>query len=112
MSDYVTAKIALGGDVANVMYRSTANPIAWSEVPISQHLHGEDAVYDLDFVRSEKSNVQEEKRRLIGIYGAEVVNLIYPGARPMIDMDFPGDKHAPIAKRPEKRAPPTRESEV
>jgi hypothetical protein len=108
--DYVTAKIALGGDPLNVMWRSRENPIAWSEVPILQHLHGEASVYDCDFVRSEPgNNPQTEKNRLIGIYGAEAVNLVYPGARPLIDGAFPGDKVEEGQKRPEKRPAPTHE---
>jgi hypothetical protein len=103
--DYVTAKIELAGDPQQVMWRSRENPIAWSEIPILQHLHGESAIYDCDFVRTETANPYNEKLRLISIYGGEVVNLIYPGARPLIDGSFPGDKAPQAQKRPEKRMP-------
>jgi hypothetical protein len=107
--DYVTAKIALGGDQMNIMYRGPESPVSWPEVRVLQHLHGDDCVFDCDFVRSEHSNVQMEKMRLLGLYGAEVVNLIYPGARPMIDMEFPGDKDLAGQKRPERRPVPSAE---
>ena len=105
--DYVTAKIALGGDQMNIMHRGADSPISWPEVRVLQHIHGDDCVFDCDFAGSEPSSAQMEKMRLLGIYGAEVVNLIYPGARPMIEMDFPGDKDPISQKRPERRPVPT-----
>jgi hypothetical protein len=105
--DYVTAKIALGGDPQHIMFRGSDNPVSWPEVRVLQHLHGEDNVFDCDFVRSEHSNVQMEKMRLLGVYGADVVNSIYPGARPMIEMEFPGDRDAAGQKRPERRPVPS-----
>ena len=104
--DYVTAKIALGGDQLHIMYRGPDNPVSWPEVRVLQRLHGDDSVFDCDFVRSEQSNVQMEKMRLVGVYGVEVVNLIYPGARPLIDMEFPGDRDPVGQKRPERRPVP------
>jgi hypothetical protein len=107
--DYVTAKINLGGDVGNVMCRGPDRPVSWPEVTVLQFLHGEDAVYDCDFVRTDPSTSQNEKRRLLGIYGAEVINTLFPGARPLMELEFPGDKTVAVQARPPKRAPPTRE---
>jgi hypothetical protein len=107
--DFVTAKIALGGDTMNVMYRGPDNPVSWPEVRVLQHLHGDENVFDCEFVRSEHVLTQAEKMRLLGVYGAEVVNLCFPGARPMMDMDFPGDKDPAGQMRAERRvanAPP------
>jgi hypothetical protein len=101
--DYVTAKIALAGDQQHIMFRGPDRPVSWPEVRVLQYLHGEDSVFDCDFVRSEPSSAQTEKMRLLGVYGAEVVNNIYPGARPMIEMDFPGDKDPVGVKRPDRR---------
>jgi hypothetical protein len=108
--DYVTAKIALGGDVANVMYRGPDRPVSWPEVTVLQFAHGDEAVYDCEFVRSEVSSAQAEKRRLLGIYGAELINQLFPGARPIMEMDFPGDKVEAGRMRPVKVEPPTREA--
>ena len=80
--DYVTAFINLGGDTLNVMYRGPDRPVSWPEVTVLQFLHGEDSVYNCAFVGSEPTTPQREKNRLIGIYGAEPVNNLYPGARP------------------------------
>ena len=42
--------------------------------------------------------------RLLGLYGSEAVNICFPGSRPMMDMEWPGDRGEPIAvKRPERK---------
>ena len=68
------------------------NPVSWPEVMVLQNLHGEANVFDAAFVRSEPSNVQTEKLRLLSIYGKEALDDCYPGARPFMEMDYPGEK--------------------
>ena len=101
--DYVACKIALGGDSNNVIYRGPDVPVSWPEIRVLQHLHGEDNVFDCEFVGSEHATTQAEKMRLLGLYGSEAVNICYPGARPMMEMDFPGDKEPIAVKRPERK---------
>jgi hypothetical protein len=101
--DFVTAKIALGGDPAHVMCRGAERPVSWPEIRVLQSLHGEANVFDCDFVRSEPSTAQMEKMRLLGIYGKDAIDVVYPGARPMMEMDFPGDRDPVAEKRPERR---------
>ena len=90
--DYVACKVALAGDVANIMYRGPDNPVSWPEIRVLQDLHGDDNVFDCEFVSSDSSTAQAEKMRLLGLYGSEAVNRCYPGARPLMELDFPGDK--------------------
>ena len=102
--DYVACKIALGGDSNNVIYRGPDTPVSWPEIRVLQHLHGEDNVFDCEYVGEEPATTQAEKMRLLGIYGSEAVNICFPGARPMMDMEWPGDRNEPIAtKRPERK---------
>jgi hypothetical protein len=102
--DYVACKIALGGDSNNVIWRGPDVPVSWPEVRVLQHLHGEDNVFDCEYVGEDSSTTQAEKMRLLGLYGSEAVNICYPGARPMMDMQWPGDRGEPIAvKRPERK---------
>jgi hypothetical protein len=108
--DYVTAFINLGGDAQNVMYRGADRPVSWPEVIVLQFLHGEDSVYNCEFVSSEPTTPQREKQRLTAIYGAEHVNNLYPGARPLMEMDFPGDKAPAGQQRPPKIMAPTRDT--
>jgi hypothetical protein len=102
--DWVSAKIALGGDSNNVLYRGPDVPVSWPEIRVLQHLHGEDNVFDCEYVGQEHATTQAEKMRLLGLYGSEAVNICFPGARPMMDMEWPGDRSEPIAtKRPERK---------
>ena len=95
--DYVACKIALGGDSNNVLYRGPDVPVSWPEVRVLQQLHGEDNVFDCVFVGTEPATPQGEKMRLLGLYGkTEAVGFCYPGSRPLMDMEFPGDRD-PIA---------------
>ena len=90
--DYVSCQIAIGGDPANVMYKGPDDPVSWPEIRVLQHLHGDDNVFDCVFVRTDDSTTQAEKMRLLGKYGSEPIGICYPGSRPMMEMDFPGDK--------------------
>ena len=102
--DYVACKIALGGDSNNVIYRGPDTPVSWPEIRVLQHLHGEDNVFDCEYVGEDPSTTQAEKMRLLGLYGTEAVNICFPGSRPMMDMQWPGDRGEPIAtKRPERK---------
>jgi hypothetical protein len=102
--DYVACKIALGGDSNNVIYRGPDAPVSWPEIRVLQHLHGEDNVFDCEYVGEEPATTQAEKMRLLGIYGSEATNICFPGSRPMMDMQWPGDRAEPIAtKRPERK---------
>jgi hypothetical protein len=102
--DFVACKIALGGDSNNVLYRGPDVPVSWPEIRVLQHLHGEDNVFDCEFVGVEPATTQAEKMRLLGLYGAEAVNICFPGARPMMDMEWPGDRTESITvKRPERK---------
>jgi hypothetical protein len=101
--DFVACKIALGGDPANIIYRGPDLPVSWPEIRVLQHLHGEDNVFDCEYVGSESVTSQAEKMRLLGLYGAEAVNICFPGSRPMMDMEFPGDKEPVAIKRPERK---------
>jgi hypothetical protein len=108
--DWVTCKISLAGDAQHIMYRGNSNPVSWPEITVIQHIHGEESVFDCEYLRSEPANMIDEKNRLSSIYGRDVVNLVYPGARPHIDADFPGEKSGDkaVEKRPARRPVPTR----
>lgn len=100
--DFVSCKIALGGDSNNVLYRGPDVPVSWPEVRVLQQLHGEDNVFDCAFTGSEATTVQAEKMRLLGLYGSEAVNICYPGSRPMMELEFPGDRDPIAIERPKR----------
>jgi hypothetical protein len=100
--DYVSCKIALGGDPNNVLYRGPDVPVSWPEVRVLQQLHGEDNVFDCEFAGSEPTTIQAEKMRLLGLYGTEAVGFCYPGSRPTMEMEFPGDRDPIAIERPKR----------
>jgi hypothetical protein len=105
--DYVECKIMLGGDSGSIVVRGPTRPVSWPEVAVLQYIHGVDSVFDCKFVRSEPATARGEKDRLAGIYGGEVVELIFPGRQPMMDGKFPGEGSAEANVHPEKKPVPS-----
>jgi hypothetical protein len=96
----VSCYIALGGDPQQTLVRGPHDTVSWPEVGVLQTIHGEDAVTkivvegeDLEATRA------SEKLRLISIYGPQVIENVYPGRSPHLEMHMPGH----VAK-PTKRA--------
>ncbi len=86
---YCTAKIRLSGDLRNVVSRGHHNPISWPEIEILRVLHGDDSVIDVTpFVRVEQS-VKDEKERLRFKYGNDVVEQVFPGRNPQMELEAP-----------------------
>lgn len=89
---FCTAKIALSGDLLNVVHRDSFAPVSWPEIEILRTLHGEEAITDIKpFVRIEQS-AKDEKHRLAVIYGAEIVEHVFPGRNPQMQLDVEGAK--------------------
>lgn len=85
----VQAYVALGGDPQNVVHRGPDNPVTWPEVGVLQLIHGEEAVFNVEPVRTIARTPREEKVRLTGIYGGVVENL-YPGVGQGMETLMPG----------------------
>lgn len=87
----VSCKIMLGGDPQQIVYRGPFDTVSWPEVGVLQSIHGEDSVLE---IKVEGLNAEAtrpaEKLRLIGIYGGDVVENVYPGRNPMMEMLVPG----------------------
>ena len=96
-----SAKIALGGDLGNVVHRQEHDPVSWPEISIIQFIHGEESVFDIKRIGDEPATPLGEKRRLLDIYG-EVVNALYPGARPYLEMEMPGGEEEAQAAKPRR----------
>lgn len=107
---FVSCIIALGGDTGQLLHRGAHDPVSWPEVGVLQMIHGEDAVTDFTVVsEDDEATRQSEKLRLISIYGAPMVETVYPGRNPMMELTMPGAKKAPKkakdAGAPEAPAP-------
>lgn len=90
-----TCRILLGGDALNVLVRGEHAPVSWPEVGVLQFLHGEESVSEMKVCGEMETTRTLEKERLITIYGRDVIELVYPGRAPALEMEMPGVK-APV----------------
>jgi hypothetical protein len=74
--------VALGGDQGNQVYRDRSRPIVFPELPILQFLHGEEAITDVHIVGTWETTNDEVLQRLKTLYDPEVIEKVFPGARP------------------------------
>lgn len=105
---FVTCKVNLAGDLRNVVVRDSFRPVSWPEIEILRFIHGEDAVGDIKpFVRVDQS-AKAEKERLRLIYGDAVLEEVFPGRNPQMELDAPGaklPKQAPLWLNPIDQEP-------
>lgn len=87
--DICTAYVSLGGDAGSVVVRDKYNPLSWPEIGLVQFLHGRESVYNVEKIGAIQRHATKEKQRLQSIYGEAPVEIIYPGHRPMMEMDMP-----------------------
>jgi hypothetical protein len=64
--------------------------------------HGEDSVSDVEVVGEIEATRTGEKQRLAEIYGRELLELVYPGRAPALEMEVPG-----VSKIPKPKKQPT-----
>ena len=89
---FVTCMVRLGGDLLNVVPRGEFNPVSWPEVDVLRTLHGEDSVTDVKAFVKVSQTAKAEKERLRAIYGAMVIEDIFPGKNPQMELEVPGAK--------------------
>jgi len=97
-----TAKIMLAGDSGQIVWRQADNPVSWPEIGVIQMAHGEDAVFDIEVVAEIEATRYGEKQRLVEIYGRDLLELVYPGRAPALEMTMPGVNSIP---KPKKQRP-------
>lgn len=89
----VSCVIELGGDIRQTVVRGADRPVSWTEVPILQFLHTPGSVHNFSIVDTvPRPRTWDEKQRLTSIYGAEVVNTVYPGNNPNFEWLMPGEE--------------------
>ena len=81
--------VAVGGDQGNQVYRDRTQPIVFPELPILQHLHGEEAITEVHVVGQWNTTNDEVLHRLQTIYDADVVKEVFPGTRPRLPVSDP-----------------------
>ena len=85
-----TAFVMLGGDHGSVVYRGPDNPVSWPENGVLQTIHGEESVFNIEVIDEIVRHRSAEKLRLQRTYGDGIVEAVYPGRSPAIEMQVPG----------------------
>jgi len=99
--------VKIAGDLRNVVPRAEFNPVSWPEVEVLRAIHGDDAVENVVPFVDVKQTAKEEKERLRHLYGP-VVDEVYPGKNPQIEMTAAGAKlpeQIPLWKNPIDKEP-------
>lgn len=89
---FCSAKIALADDITQIVVRGHFNPVSWPEIDVIRAIHGESAVTEVEPFAEVQQNARDEKVRLAGIYGGEMIESVYPGRNPQMELNAPGVK--------------------
>lgn len=73
----VNCTVRLSGDVNNTVQKQRVSP---AEIVILNKIHGEGSVVDIQRTEMDKTAHAEERQRLATIYGAKIVDDLFPGA--------------------------------
>jgi hypothetical protein len=84
-----TCYIALGGDTRNVVVKGEHNAASFPEINVLKAIHGPESVFNVKVVDTVETDPVREKNRLVAIYGGEIVEKLYPGFAPAIQLAFP-----------------------
>jgi hypothetical protein len=88
---WCTAKINLAGQGFTVVVLDASQPVSWPEAQVLLALHGgEENVFDIKPCGIADVSPTDEKRRLLGKYGA-VVERVFPGRAFRMEMLMPGE---------------------
>jgi hypothetical protein len=103
--------VGLGGSDDTQVYRDRTRPIVFPELPILQYLHGEEAITEVFVVGQWNAPNEEVLGRLQNIYASEVIQAVFPGARPRLPLSDPSIPrctlpiYRPRSPRPENPDP-------
>jgi hypothetical protein len=99
--------VALGGGSQpdTIVYRDRTRPIVFPELPILQHIHGEDAITEIHVVGQWDAPNDEVLARIQAIYDPDIIKEVFPGARPRLPLSDPS---IPKCTQPVYKPRPTR----
>lgn len=89
---FCTCKVAIAGDLRQIVERTPFNPVSWPEVEILRSLHGDGSVTDVSVIAEFPQTAKDEKERLRLKYGNAILEDIFPGRNPRMEMEAAGAK--------------------
>ena len=69
--------------------RDAFNPVSYPELDVLRAVHGDDAVLDVVIIAEDSQSPKEEKERLQLKYGTTIVEDVFPGKNPRMEMTAP-----------------------
>lgn len=88
---------------------SEVRPVTWPEIEILSAIHGRESVTDVVLVKSDDNDdTVEEKARLLSKYGKAVVEHVFPGFTPRMEVSMP----KPRTRKKSKAATPEADAEI
>lgn len=84
--DLVECTVLLGGDIRQQVVRAGNRAVTFPETEILAVVHGEHAVQVGKVCGKVDRGVADEKLRLASIYGEDVVEGVFPGRRPIMQV--------------------------
>jgi hypothetical protein len=91
---FCSATVRLMGDLRNTVARTPFNPISLPEVEVLRFLHGDDSVIDVKPFASVEQTAKAEKERLQRVYGTDVLEEVFPGRNPQMELEATGARLA------------------
>jgi hypothetical protein len=87
---FVSCKIKLAGDVRSEVVRDAFDPVSYPEIEVIRFIHGETSVSDVKIVADAQQSAREEKERLALKYGVQILEAVFPGKNPQMELKIPG----------------------
>jgi hypothetical protein len=86
---WVTAKVNLSGQNYHIYEYREHEPLSWPQVQVLMALHGEENVFDIKPVFVSNISPSQEKQRLLQYYNEKIVEQVFPGRSPRMEMCLP-----------------------
>lgn len=89
---YCTCRINLSGQGFTIHEILETEPMSWPELQIMMALHGDENIYDIRPISIADTDPVTEKRRLAAKYRqTAIVEQVFPGRSPQMEMLMPGE---------------------
>ena len=76
----LSCHIAVAGDDHNIVVREHDTAVTYPELLVLQALHGSENIRHLNDVGDVDRETEEERQRLMNLYGGEIVRQVFPVA--------------------------------
>ena len=76
----LSCHVCIGGDDDNIVVKDHDTAVTFPELLILKALHGDESVRSITDLGDVERDPEEERQRLLNLYGAEIVRQVFPVA--------------------------------